>query len=169
MDFFWLIVVAALFLFGSLGWSLYKQEHEIEHSDSISDSSAPLTSSNFDYAQRAKGWLIGVVGFVIGCLIAVAFEVLLIGIANEVFDARFVPRGLGWIIFIGVGGIMCARLARSMAEQNPMTSSIAEFVREAPDRSTTFLASIGRSEAWRGAAILAIIVVSVVVLAIVLS
>jgi hypothetical protein len=169
MDLYWLIVVAALFLFGNLGWSLHKQENEAEHSDSVVDSSPPLARSDSDYAQRikrGKGWLIGFVGFVIGCLIAVAFEALLIGIANEVFDASFRPRGLGWVMFIGAGGIVCARLAHSMIEQNPVTSSVAEFVRRVPAHSTIFLANIGQSEAWRGAAILAIITASVVLLAV---
>lgn len=58
-----------------------------------------------------KVWLLRILGFIIGTVLAFAFEFALLLIVNEVFEVRLLPRGIGWVAIPIFIGISAAKLA----------------------------------------------------------
>lgn len=174
MESFWLITVVAVVLFGGLGWSLYRQENAVAPIDTdvpleqnkLSSSAVPEYEKPI---SRHVGWGFMAAGFLIGSSLAVGFEFLFVGLANVLFDVTFTPRGPGWIVFVFACGVASARFSLSLAQRVTLTNPAIKIPHDLTAQATIFLATIGRSDAWRGTAILAILVVAMIVLVVTFS
>lgn len=63
-----------------------------------------------------KKLLFGLIGFIVGAAIVIAFEGALLAAIAWLFQVRLLPRGLGWVVMPIVGGFFGARVGYAAAD-----------------------------------------------------
>jgi hypothetical protein len=107
-----------------------------------------------------------IVGFVVGAILTSLLLIFGLILANEAFDQRIVPRGAGWAVLPILVGVFSSRLFLSVSARHIFTNIVPNVFATTKIRASNSLGSIGRSDVWRGVAIISIVLGAISLVAI---